>query len=240
MLNRIGRNAPFVVPAVRTTPRRFHWRDHEGGHSRPRAVGGAHVLHHRRLPPLLRPPHVQDGRVCRSSSWPSAARTAAQKGPLWWAGNHRDHHRYADTDRDPHSPQQGFWWSHIGWILSRQVRRDRVRQDPRLRQVPRAALARQARLDRRRGRSRVGLLPDRRLGGPGVGLLRVDGAAVARARSSVNSRRPHLRPPPLRHRRHEPQLAARRAAHAGRGLAQQPPPLPGARRDRASSGGRST
>ena len=44
--------------------------------------------------------------------------TAAQKGPLWWAANHRDHHRYADTEKDPHSPQQGVWWSHIGWILS--------------------------------------------------------------------------------------------------------------------------
>jgi stearoyl-CoA desaturase (Delta-9 desaturase) len=44
--------------------------------------------------------------------------TAAQKGPLWWAGHHRDHHRYADTERDPHSPQKGFWWSHVGWILS--------------------------------------------------------------------------------------------------------------------------
>src|SRR5207245_2854865 len=29
--------------------------------------------------------------------------TAAQKGPLWWAAHHRDHHRYADTDRDIHS-----------------------------------------------------------------------------------------------------------------------------------------
>jgi stearoyl-CoA desaturase (delta-9 desaturase) len=44
--------------------------------------------------------------------------TAAQKGPLWWAGNHRLHHRYADTERDIHSPIAGFWWSHIGWILS--------------------------------------------------------------------------------------------------------------------------
>lgn len=44
--------------------------------------------------------------------------TAAQKGPLWWASWHRQHHRYADTPRDPHSPQQGFWWSHIGWVLS--------------------------------------------------------------------------------------------------------------------------
>ena len=42
---------------------------------------------------------------------------AAQKGPLWWAGNHRDHHRYTDTERDPHTPQKGFWWSHIGWVM---------------------------------------------------------------------------------------------------------------------------
>ena len=43
--------------------------------------------------------------------------TAVQKGPLWWAGHHRRHHRYADTDIDPHSPIRGFWWSHMGWIL---------------------------------------------------------------------------------------------------------------------------
>ena len=44
--------------------------------------------------------------------------TAVQQGPLWWAAHHRDHHRYTDSERDPHSPQQGFWWSHIGWIIS--------------------------------------------------------------------------------------------------------------------------
>ncbi len=43
--------------------------------------------------------------------------TAAQKGPLWWAGHHRIHHRYADTIDDPHTPRKGFWWSHVGWIL---------------------------------------------------------------------------------------------------------------------------
>ena len=43
--------------------------------------------------------------------------TAVQKGPLWWAAYHRKHHLYADTDRDIHSPQRGFWWSHVGWIL---------------------------------------------------------------------------------------------------------------------------
>lgn len=44
--------------------------------------------------------------------------TALQKSPLWWAGHHRLHHRYADTPDDPHTPRKGFWWSHVGWILS--------------------------------------------------------------------------------------------------------------------------
>jgi stearoyl-CoA desaturase (delta-9 desaturase) len=42
---------------------------------------------------------------------------AAQKGPLWWASHHRQHHRAADTVDDVHSPIRGFWWSHVGWIL---------------------------------------------------------------------------------------------------------------------------
>ncbi len=43
--------------------------------------------------------------------------SAAQKGALWWASHHRNHHRYSDTELDLHSPQKGFWWSHVGWIL---------------------------------------------------------------------------------------------------------------------------
>lgn len=45
------------------------------------------------------------------------AQATAQKGVLWWAANHRHHHRYSDTDADVHSPRKGFWWSHVGWIL---------------------------------------------------------------------------------------------------------------------------
>ncbi len=45
--------------------------------------------------------------------------SSLQKGPLWWAGHHRHHHRFSDQDEDLHSPQRdGFWWSHVGWILS--------------------------------------------------------------------------------------------------------------------------
>ena len=44
---------------------------------------------------------------------------ATQRGPLWWAAQHRLHHTYADTDSDPHSSRRGFWWSHLLWFLCR-------------------------------------------------------------------------------------------------------------------------
>lgn len=45
--------------------------------------------------------------------------SALQKGPLWWAAHHREHHRHTDTPEDPHSPIAGsVWWSHVGWILA--------------------------------------------------------------------------------------------------------------------------
>ena len=47
------------------------------------------------------------------------AQTSAQKGALWWAAHHRVHHRESDREKDVHSPwQKGFWWSHVGWVLS--------------------------------------------------------------------------------------------------------------------------
>ena len=29
---------------------------------------------------------------------------AGQRGPIWWAAHHRDHHRYSETHDDVHSP----------------------------------------------------------------------------------------------------------------------------------------
>jgi stearoyl-CoA desaturase (delta-9 desaturase) len=47
------------------------------------------------------------------------AMTSSQKGVLWWAAHHRHHHRFSDTEDDLHSPTKfGFWWAHVGWILS--------------------------------------------------------------------------------------------------------------------------
>jgi stearoyl-CoA desaturase (delta-9 desaturase) len=45
--------------------------------------------------------------------------TCVQRGPLWWASHHRMHHQRSDEPGDVHSPrQQGFIWSHMGWITS--------------------------------------------------------------------------------------------------------------------------
>src|SRR5438046_942839 len=47
------------------------------------------------------------------------AMTSSQKGVLWWAAHHRHHHRHSDQELDLHSPTLfGFFWSHVGWIIS--------------------------------------------------------------------------------------------------------------------------
>jgi stearoyl-CoA desaturase (delta-9 desaturase) len=49
------------------------------------------------------------------------AQSSLQKGALWWAAHHRDHHKHSDTKQDPHSWREyGFWYSHIGWILAKE------------------------------------------------------------------------------------------------------------------------
>lgn len=64
-------------------------------------------------------------RSFKTSRWfqfilAALATTTVQKGVLWWAAHHRHHHRESDQPGDIHSPALGgFWWSHVGWILSR-------------------------------------------------------------------------------------------------------------------------
>lgn len=42
---------------------------------------------------------------------------AFQGSALEWCSDHRNHHRYTDTDKDPYSIQQGFWHAHMGWLF---------------------------------------------------------------------------------------------------------------------------
>jgi stearoyl-CoA desaturase (delta-9 desaturase) len=40
-----------------------------------------------------------------------------QGSPIAWVTTHRIHHKFTETEKDPHSPNNGTYWSHIGWIL---------------------------------------------------------------------------------------------------------------------------
>jgi len=51
--------------------------------------------------------------------WTFIGTAAMQKGPLWWAGHHVNHHKFADRDGDPHSPMvSGVYHAHLGWFLN--------------------------------------------------------------------------------------------------------------------------
>ena len=63
-----------------------------------------------------------------------------QRGPLWWAAHHRNHHRHADTELDIHSPiRHGFLWSHLGWFLTPRGFRTDWESIPDLRAIPNCA-----------------------------------------------------------------------------------------------------
>ena len=127
--------------------------------------------------------------------WTLIGTAAMQKGPLWWAGHHVNHHRFADRDGDPHSPAiSGFYYAHIGWFLN-DARHDRVEPTnavirdfggapeivwlDRYHFVPPLALA-------------IGDVSHRRPAVARLGLLRADGHAGARDLRHQH-RQPHVR-----------------------------------------------
>jgi stearoyl-CoA desaturase (delta-9 desaturase) len=62
---------------------------------------------------------------------------SVQRGPLWWAAHHRGHHRHADTEHDVHSPvTRSFFWSHMGWFLTRSGFRTDASRIPDLMRFP--------------------------------------------------------------------------------------------------------
>ncbi len=48
-------------------------------------------------------------------------------GPIFWVATHRVHHQFSDKAGDPHSPREGAWWSHIGWILLGEAKHNNTR-----------------------------------------------------------------------------------------------------------------
>lgn len=64
-------------------------------------------------------------RSFRTSRWfqfllAFLSQTSAQQGVIYWSAVHRHHHKYSDTEDDPHSPRiYGFFYAHVGWIFDR-------------------------------------------------------------------------------------------------------------------------
>ncbi|MFO1535172.1 MAG: acyl-CoA desaturase [Thermoplasmatota archaeon] len=58
------------------------------------------------------------------------AATMAMQGPAAdWAATHIRHHAKADREGDPHSPLEGFWHAHFGWLLRDRFVRDGLAHD---------------------------------------------------------------------------------------------------------------
>ncbi|MDB5037939.1 MAG: hypothetical protein JWQ35_1467 [Bacteriovoracaceae bacterium] len=36
---------------------------------------------------------------------------------LVWCSDHRRHHKFQDTEKDPYNINRGFWWAHMGWMI---------------------------------------------------------------------------------------------------------------------------
>jgi stearoyl-CoA desaturase (delta-9 desaturase) len=43
---------------------------------------------------------------------------ALEAGPIAWVATHRIHHAHTDAPGDPHTPRDGSWWAHMGWVLT--------------------------------------------------------------------------------------------------------------------------
>ena len=43
---------------------------------------------------------------------------ALEGGQIQWVVTHRIHHSHTDSEGDPHTPRDGRWWAHMGWILT--------------------------------------------------------------------------------------------------------------------------
>lgn len=43
---------------------------------------------------------------------------ALEGDPISWASTHIQHHAHSDDEEDPHSPLEGLWHSHVGWLFT--------------------------------------------------------------------------------------------------------------------------
>jgi len=103
--------------------------------------------------------------------------TAVQKGPLWWAGHHRHHHKHSDQLEDIHSPMKGLFWSHMGWIMCK-------KHDP----TPEHLIKDFAKFPELRWLDKYHIVPPTILAAPSCDLPRPVSATVTRTAGDPSSR----------------------------------------------------
>ena len=59
-----------------------------------------------------------------------------ENSALNWSSDHRDHHRFVDTDKDPYNIKRGFWYAHMGWVMLKQRPTDGYGNVPDLKRDP--------------------------------------------------------------------------------------------------------
>lgn len=56
--------------------------------------------------------------------WLALGCLAIEGNPISWASYHIQHHAHSDQEDDPHSPLEGLWHAHIGWMFESKARTD--------------------------------------------------------------------------------------------------------------------
>ena len=69
------------------------------------------------------------------------ATLALEGGPIFWVATHRIHHQHSDREGDPHTPREGTWWAHMGWIVTGEGMHRNAVHARALRAGPRFAIA---------------------------------------------------------------------------------------------------
>lgn len=54
---------------------------------------------------------------------------AMQGSARWWCRNHRAHHKFTDTSKDPYNVRKGFYYAHFGWMMFKQEPKEVGRAD---------------------------------------------------------------------------------------------------------------
>ena len=87
---------------------------------RPGRAGAAlvrrRVRHQPRLSPVAYASGIQDVQAFEYFLAVCGTLTL-EGGPIFWVATHRIHHQHSDQDGDPHTPRDGGFWAHMGWIL---------------------------------------------------------------------------------------------------------------------------